>query len=44
MARRLAIRLYWMWREGQDYTPRKSSVRTQDRPEIAMVCSKTPSN
>ena len=44
MARRLAIRLYWMWREGQDYTARKSSVRTQESPDIAMVCSKTPSN
>jgi transposase len=27
MARRLAIRLYWMWREGRDYQQQKSSVR-----------------
>jgi transposase len=44
MARRLAIRLYWMWREGRDYQQWRSSVRTQDSPEIAMVCSQTPSN
>src|SRR5579864_2383308 len=44
MARRLAIRLYWMWREGRDYEQQKSSVRTQDSPEIAMVCSRTPRN
>ena len=24
MARRLAIRLYWMWREGRSYQPTKS--------------------
>jgi len=44
MARRLAIRLYWMWREGRDYEQRRGSVRTQDSPEQAMVCSRTPSN
>ena len=44
MARRLAIRLYWMWREGRDYEQQKSSVRTQDSPDIAMVCTKTPRN
>jgi transposase len=44
MARRLAIRLYWMWREGRDYEHQRSSVRTQDSPEIAMVCSRTPRN
>jgi len=44
MARRLAIRLYWMWREGRDYEQQKSSVRTQDGPEQVMVCSTTPSN
>jgi transposase len=44
MARRLAIHLYWMWREGRDYEQQKSSVRTQDGPEQAMVCSRTPSN
>jgi len=44
MARRLAIRLYWMWRQALNYEQLKSSVRTQDSPEIAMVCSRTPSN
>jgi hypothetical protein len=44
MARRLAIRLYWMWREGRDYEQHRNSVRTQDRPEQAMVCTRTPSN
>jgi len=43
MVRRLAIRLYWMWREGRDYQQWKSSVRTQDSPDQAMVCSRTPS-
>ena len=27
MARRLAIALYWMWRNGRNYQPSKSSVR-----------------
>ena len=44
MARRLATRLYWMWREGRDYQQQRSSVRTQDSPEQAMVCRRTPSN
>ncbi len=44
MARRLAIRLYWMWRQGLNHEQLKSSVRTQDSPEQAMVCSRTPSN
>ena len=43
MARRLAIHLYWMWREERDYEWRRS-VRTQDSPEQAMVCSPTPRN
>jgi transposase len=43
MARRLAIDLYWMWREQRDFQW-KSSVRTQDSPEQAMVCSRTPRN
>jgi transposase len=43
MARRLAIHLYWMWREERDYEW-KSSVRTQESPEQAMVCSRTPRN
>jgi len=42
MARRLAIRLYWMWREGRDYEQCRGSVRTQESPEILMVCHRTP--
>jgi transposase len=44
MARRLAIRLYWMWRQGWDYQQWRSSVRTQDSPEIAMVRGRTSRN
>jgi transposase len=43
MARKLAIRLYWMWRHAWDYQDWKSSVRTQESPEISMVCNRTPS-
>jgi len=43
MARRLAIRLYWMWREGRDYQW-KSSVRTQDSPVYVIVSRGTPRN
>ena len=44
MARRWAIRLYWMWREERDYEHQRSSVRTQDSPKQVMVCSQTPRN
>jgi transposase len=44
MARRLAIRLFWMWRQGSNYEQLKSSVRTQESPDILMVCRRTPSN
>ena len=45
MARRLAVRLYWMWRKGWDYQQlTKFRFRTRESPDIAMVCSKTPSN
>jgi transposase len=44
MARRLAVRLYWMWRQGCDYQQWRSSVRTQDSPEIAMVRGRTSRN
>ncbi len=44
MARRLAIRLYWMWRERRDYEQQRRSVRTQDSPNQAMVCTRTPRN
>jgi transposase len=43
MARRLAVALYWMWRNGWDYEQSKSSVRTRASSEQALVCSKTPS-
>src|SRR5215813_13054352 len=43
MARRLAVDLYWMWRQQRDYQW-KSSVRTQDSPDQAMVCNRTPRN
>jgi transposase len=42
MARKL--RLYWMWRKQWDYKQLSKSVRTRDSSEIAMVCSRTPSN
>jgi transposase len=44
MARRLAIRLYWMLRQEKDYEQSRSSVRTQDSPNILMVSRQTPSN
>jgi transposase len=37
MARRLAVRLYWMMRKEWNYGQVKSSVRTRDNPEQAMV-------
>jgi transposase len=43
MARRLAVALYWMWRNGWNYEQSKSSVRTRASSEQAMVCSTTPS-
>ena len=30
MGRRLGIRLYWMWRNGCEYSPSLESVRTRD--------------
>ena len=42
MARKLAVHLYWMWRQGCDYASCISSVRTRESPEISMVCSKSP--
>ena len=35
MARKLAVRLYWMWRQGYDYEQWASSVRTRGKLEIA---------
>ncbi len=40
MARRLAVVLYWMWRNGWNYEQSKSSVRTRASSEQAMVCSR----
>jgi hypothetical protein len=42
MARKLAVHLYWMWRRGWDYGQFERSVRTRERPEIPMECSKSP--
>jgi len=35
MARKLAVRLYWMWRQGYDYQQWASSVRTRGKLELA---------
>jgi transposase len=32
MARKLAVRLYWMWRKGRDYEQFCNSVRTRGNP------------
>ena len=37
MARRLAVRMYWMMRKGWNYEQLKSSVRTRDNSYQAMV-------
>jgi transposase len=42
MARKLAVHLYWMWRQGLGTASCTSSVRTRESPEIAMECSKSP--
>jgi hypothetical protein len=34
MARKLAARLYWMWRRGYDYQQWASSVRTRGKLEL----------
>ena len=44
MARKLAVRLYWMWRKGWDYEQWKKFGSHADSPDIAMVCCKTPRN
>ena len=41
MARKLAVHLYWTWREAGITVSSKSSVRTRESPEIAMVASKS---
>jgi hypothetical protein len=35
MARKLAVRLYWMWRQGYDYQQWTSSVRTRGKLELS---------
>ena len=42
MARKLAVHLYWMWRQAGTTASCRSSVRTRESPEIPMVCSKSP--
>ena len=37
MARKLAVRLFWMMRQGWDYEQLKKFGRTWDTPDIAMV-------
>ena len=37
MARRLAVALYWMWRNKWNYEQSESSVRTRASSEQAMV-------
>src|SRR6202050_5478419 len=44
MARRLAVQLFWMMRKGWDYEQVIKFGSQRDSPEIAMVCSRTPSN
>ena len=42
MARRLAVRLYWMWRNGWEYSQWANSVRTRDSSLPDIACSRTP--
>ena len=44
MARKLAVRLYWMMRQGWDYQQWNKFGSHAGQPDIAMVCSRTPSN
>ena len=44
LARRLAIRLYWMMRQGWNYQQWSEFGSHEDSPEIAMVFSRTSSN
>ena len=43
MARRLAVRLYWMWRQGWDYQQFLKFGPHAGHPEQALVCNRTPS-
>ena len=42
MARKLAVHLYWMWRQALDYGQFEKLGSHAGSPEIAMVCSKSP--
>jgi hypothetical protein len=42
MARRLAVRLYWIGRREWNYGQLESFGSTQDSPDILMVCNKSP--
>ena len=44
MARRLAVRMYWMWREQKAYEQLKKSVRTRASPEQALLCNRPARN
>jgi len=41
MARRLAVRLYWMWREERDYEPLKKFGPHAGQPGTALLCNRT---
>ena len=41
MARKLGIRLYWMWRQGCDYGSWQK-LGSWESPDIPMVCSPSP--
>ena len=43
LGRQLAVRLYWMWRNGCGYAQSLESVRTRDSSVPDMACSKAPS-
>jgi len=44
MARRLAVRLFWMWRKQSDYEQwTKFGPHAGQRPEQALVCNRTSS-
>jgi transposase len=42
MARKLAVHLYWMWRQGWDYSQFEKLGSHAGAPEIPMVASKSP--
>jgi transposase len=42
MARKLAVRLFWMWRQGQDYQQLKKFGSYVGSPNNPVVCSRSP--